>query len=391
MRAWLERVTPLGPPIELPDGSGVLVFGRSPKATLVFDDEGVSARHCELTFEGGFWRVRDLGSEGGTRINGHPVTSRALFAGDVLSFGTRTSLRFDTDLPKEDPGLMAALAMDPDREEPWLVYADLLQEHGDPLGDRMLHARAGGKLDHQPWMGPLWAPLVQGALEIDWHLGFVRRAALRAVAGRLPIDWRDAVASLFNLRVGRFVRELVIDVPRLDRVPLERLPEAITFAQRWLADQPSTPRSLRALHLGYHLASSAPSEVPVLEALASRVPPLKGQGVYATGTAGRLRALSQTNGMQIVGLEQGLRTLSGVVRLRRDGRTHLHLESPPGIPFFADGNPCYFAIEESRVELVTGRMRGEVRVNHRVESLFHLLPGDIIEVQAAAKFRFEVG
>jgi hypothetical protein len=36
-------------------------------------------------------------------------------------------------------------------------------------------------------------------------------------------------------------------------------------------------------------------------------------------------------------------------------------------------------------------MRGELRVNQRVDSHYELLPGDLIEVQAAAKFRFEVG
>ncbi len=390
MRAWLERVTPPGPRIELPDGSGVLVFGRSPKATLVFDDAGVSARHCELTFEAGFWHLRDLGSEGGTRVNGHEVRTRALFAGDLVAFGTSTSLRFDTDLPKEDPAMVRAIAQDPDLEEPWLVYADQLQEHGDPLGDRVLQAREGGRLDHRPWLGPLWEPLVQGAIEIDWRLGFVRRATLRAVAGRLPIDWREAVATLFNLRVGRFVRELVIDVPRLDQLRLEDLPGGLEGAQRWLLAQPSTPSSLQSLLLGYHLTESPAPALPVLEGLARRAPRLKGTTVYQNGPTARLRTLSQIDGVRLVGIEGDSRRLTGVVRVRRDSQARLHLESPPGIPFFADGNPCYFTSDADRIELVAGRMRGEVRVNHRVESLFHLLPGDEIEVQAAARFRFEV-
>lgn len=390
MRAWIERVTPAGPPIRLPDGSGVLVFGSSPKATLVFDGQGISARHCELTFEAGFWRVRDLGSEGGTRVNGHEVRTRALFSGDVLTFGADTSLRFQTDLPREDPGLVAAIAQNPQLEAPWLVYADLLQEQGDPLGERMLRAQAGGKLDHQPWMGALWDPLVQGALEVDWHLGFIRRAVLRTVAGHLPVDWRDTLAGLFNLRVGRFVRELIVDLPRLDQLPLEQLPTAIEQAQRWLLAQPSAPRSLQAFSLGYHLAHGGRHEVPVLPALAQHLPRLQGAAVYTTGPTGRLRTLSQSDGVHLVGLHEGVRALAGVVRLRREGPSQLHLESPPGIPFFADGNPCYFTTEDGRAQLVAGRLRGEVRVNQRVESLFYLLPGDLIDVQAAAKFRFEV-
>jgi hypothetical protein len=56
----------------------------------------------------------------------------------------------------------------------------------------------------------------------------------------------------------------------------------------------------------------------------------------------------------------------------------------------ADGNPCFFSSNEARVQLVAGRMRGEVRVNQRIDSLYELLPGDVIDVQAAARFRFEV-
>lgn len=367
----------------------MLVFGSSSKATLVFDGPGISARHCELSFDDGFWRVRDLGSPGGTRVNGLAVRVRALLPGDVVSFGADVSLRFETDLPRDDAALVAAITADPAREEPWMVYADQLQEHGDPLGERMLRAQSGSRLDHQPWLGPLWEPLVQGALEIDWHLGFVRRATLRTVAGRLPIDWRESLVTLFGLRIGRFVQALVIDLPRLEQVAPDALAQAVTAAQQWLLAQPSTPASLTSLQLGYHLAAN-PTAWPVLPALARRLPRLSGSTSYVIGTAAHLRVVSQASGVRLVGVEAGLRPIAGVVRLRREGPRLLHLESPPGIPFFADGNPCYFTQDDGRVELVAGRLRGEVRVNQRVESLFHLLPEDVLEVQAGATFRFEV-
>jgi hypothetical protein len=76
--------------------------------------------------------------------------------------------------------------------------------------------------------------------------------------------------------------------------------------------------------------------------------------------------------------------------VRRGTKTSLHLESPPGIPFMADGNPCYFASHDARVRLIAGRMRGEVRINQRIDALYELLPGDVFDVQGAARFRFEV-
>jgi pSer/pThr/pTyr-binding forkhead associated (FHA) protein len=110
VRAWLEREFPPGDDITLPDSSGSMVFGRSAKSTIVFDDPSLSPRHCELSFDGGFWKVRDLGSDAGTRVNGHELThGRALFAGDRLEFGT-TRLRFRSDLPPDDRELIEAIA-----------------------------------------------------------------------------------------------------------------------------------------------------------------------------------------------------------------------------------------------------------------------------------------
>lgn len=388
MRSWLERIEPTGEPIWLPEGSGQLIFGRSPKCTLVLDDPNVSPRHFELSWLDGFWRLRDLGSENGTQINDFESSGhQALFAGDLIQFGS-TRLRFQTDLPKDDPSLLTAISRDPDALEPWLVYADQLEESGDPLGQRIAVSRSGGRMDHQPWLGPLWEHLISGALEIDWHLGFARRVTLRTTAGRLPLDWRSVCATLFNLRIGRFVRELVIDLPRLDQVPLGNVPEALVSAQRFLAALPGAPSTLQSLLLGYHVTPAAP--VQVLDELVARAPRLRGNLVYLRASGARLKLLSVHDGTQVSGLIEGVRPMGGVVRVRRGSRTQLHLESPPGIPFMADGNPCYFATNDARVRLIAGRMRGEVRVNQRIDALYELLPGDVFDVQGAAKFRFEL-
>ena len=94
-------------------------------------------------------------------------------------------------------------------------------------------------------------------------------------------------------------------------------------------------------------------------------------------------------GVVLNGIEEN-RVLAGVTRMRRGQRNQLVLESPPGIPFMADGNPCYLSFTEGRAQLIAGRMRGEVRVNNRIDSLFSLLPDDVIDVQAGAKFRVEL-
>jgi uncharacterized protein (TIGR02996 family) len=390
VKAWLERLEPAGEAIILPEGSGSLVLGRSPKATIVFDDATLSARHCEIAWEHGFWRVRDLGTEAGTRVNGLPLTTvRALFPGDVVQLGA-TRLRFQNDAPPDDPVLLQAIAASPEDIEPWLVYADQLQERGDPLGERIARARAGDRLDHLPWLGPLWDAFVSGALELDWHLGFVRRATFRTVAGRLPLDWRAATTSLFNLRVGRFTRELTVDVPRLEAVRSQQVAEAIIEAQRFLASIPALPSTLERVSLGYQIVQPSGPSMAAVGELAQRVPRLGGTEVYRRASLGRLTLVWQADGTRLSGIHDGRRSLNGVLRLRKGDKGQLHLESPPGIPFMADGNPCYVALNEGRVRLIAGRMRGELRVNHRIDALYELLPGDLIEIQGLARFRFEV-
>jgi predicted component of type VI protein secretion system len=45
----------------------------------------VSAHHCQLTLNGGYWYVKDLQSRNGTKVNGVRVTEKRLDPGDTLS------------------------------------------------------------------------------------------------------------------------------------------------------------------------------------------------------------------------------------------------------------------------------------------------------------------
>ncbi len=389
MRAWLEREKPAGDDISLPDGSGTLVLGRSVKCTYVFDDRLLSHQHCEISWNGGFWRVRDLGSTTGTRVNGDAVTyGRALFPGDRVQFG-ETVLRYCSDAPDDEPETLEAIIREPEVEASWLVYADQLQERGDPLGERIARAKAGQRLDHMPWLARLWDSFVAGELEIDWSYGFARRATFRTAAGRLHPNWREQVAALFNLRVGKFVRALSIDLPRLQNLTPAQLPEALAAAQQYLAALPSLPATLDRVSLGYHVAQPATGAVDASAVLTLRVPRLRDTPVYQRVNAVRLRVLSVTSGVKLSGIE-GSRVLTGGTRLRRGERGTLFLEAAPGIPFLADGNPCYFGFAQGRAQLIAGRMRGEVRVNNRIDSHYELLPDDVIDVQGGARFRLEL-
>jgi|GEM_PF-1421691 hypothetical protein len=68
-------------------------MGRGPENDLVIDDPMVSRIHARIEFDGKGWILRDLGSSNGTRVNGSPVGSVVLSAGDVIKVG-ESSLEF---------------------------------------------------------------------------------------------------------------------------------------------------------------------------------------------------------------------------------------------------------------------------------------------------------
>ena len=62
-----------------------LLIGRRESCDIVLRFGNISAHHCEMMLESGYWFVKDLNSRNGTRVNGYRVTKRRLDPRDVLS------------------------------------------------------------------------------------------------------------------------------------------------------------------------------------------------------------------------------------------------------------------------------------------------------------------
>ncbi len=82
IRAYLliegTRVFPLlGPLVHI---------GRRPDNDLVLSDPRVSRRHAQLRLYKGHYMLIDLGSTGGTTVNGKPIRRTVIYPGDRLSF-----------------------------------------------------------------------------------------------------------------------------------------------------------------------------------------------------------------------------------------------------------------------------------------------------------------
>ena len=74
----------------------LITVGRAPENVIQLDDFSVSSRHAELRAADKSYRLRDLGSTNGTRVNGNPATEILLRHGDRVRFGG-IQARFELD------------------------------------------------------------------------------------------------------------------------------------------------------------------------------------------------------------------------------------------------------------------------------------------------------
>jgi pSer/pThr/pTyr-binding forkhead associated (FHA) protein len=74
-----------GVPYELVDEA--ITIGRGPDNTIVVNDPSISTHHAQLLLEHDTYRLTDLDSTNGTRVNGKPVTETVLRFDDRIRFG----------------------------------------------------------------------------------------------------------------------------------------------------------------------------------------------------------------------------------------------------------------------------------------------------------------
>jgi len=67
--------------------SSVTVIGRRHDCDLRIPLASVSKRHCQLHYDNGMLKVRDLGSRNGTLVNGKAVEEAVVKAGDFIKVG----------------------------------------------------------------------------------------------------------------------------------------------------------------------------------------------------------------------------------------------------------------------------------------------------------------
>lgn len=80
------ELIPLGGGDSIPLLKTELLVGRRETCDIVLRYSNVSAQHCKLSVEGGYWYVDDLGSSNGTKVNGAKVNRKRIDPGDTIAF-----------------------------------------------------------------------------------------------------------------------------------------------------------------------------------------------------------------------------------------------------------------------------------------------------------------
>jgi predicted component of type VI protein secretion system len=89
------------------DEETVQSAGRGKHNAIEIPDLGTSDRHVEFLFTRGKWQVRDVGGEGGLRVNGRMVQESALESGDTIRIGN-SDLLFEVEAEEAEEDLRDA-------------------------------------------------------------------------------------------------------------------------------------------------------------------------------------------------------------------------------------------------------------------------------------------
>jgi predicted component of type VI protein secretion system len=79
-----------------------ITIGRGPDNTIVVNDPSVSTHHAQLLLEGDTYRLKDLDSTNGIRVNGKPVTETVLRFDDRIRFGAAEA-RYESGVSGSKP------------------------------------------------------------------------------------------------------------------------------------------------------------------------------------------------------------------------------------------------------------------------------------------------
>jgi len=85
----LGELEPIGGGDNIPLARAKLVVGRRSGSDICLQFPNISSNHCELVLENGYWKVVDLKSRNGVKVNGVRYSEKFLMPGDKLHIADR--------------------------------------------------------------------------------------------------------------------------------------------------------------------------------------------------------------------------------------------------------------------------------------------------------------
>jgi adenylate cyclase len=83
------ELVPVGGGDSIPLVREILTIGRRLSCDICLRFPNISGTHAQLTFEDGYWQIRDMGSKNGIKVNGIRVVAKLLHPNDEVSIGKR--------------------------------------------------------------------------------------------------------------------------------------------------------------------------------------------------------------------------------------------------------------------------------------------------------------
>ncbi len=83
------ELVPVGGGDSIPLVREVLTMGRRESCDICMHFPNVSGLHAQLTFQDGYWRIRDINSTNGLKVNGTRVLEKLLHPADEITIAKR--------------------------------------------------------------------------------------------------------------------------------------------------------------------------------------------------------------------------------------------------------------------------------------------------------------
>ena len=125
------ELVPVGGGDNIPLTKQRLTMGRRESNDIVLRFQNVSAHHCEMQLESGYWFIRDLNSSNGVKVNGVRVKEKRLDPGDHLSVA-----KHDYRV-HYSPADLGAVGLPPNEQEMASIFGkSLLERAGLAIGKK---------------------------------------------------------------------------------------------------------------------------------------------------------------------------------------------------------------------------------------------------------------